>query len=592
MVNTNFSIVDYLVFAFLLITSSMIGILFWFKSRNKPSNAEFLTGNRQLGLFPVTMSLVASFMSTNTLLGLPAEVYQVGTQFSLQLIGIVVAVVLAAEVFMPIYYRMALLSVNEYLAKRFNAPYIRMAGTVGFLLSTTPYMAVVLYGPALALSSVTPLSIPTSILVVGVICTFYTTIGGIKAVIWTDVLQCILMFLGVIMVIIQGVIEVGGVAEVWNINERGDRLKFFNMRFDPYNHDNFWNVVIGTTITWSAAYCVTQTQVQRYCSMGSAAKAKRTLYWNLPGLLILAILAILCGMVIYAKYHACDPITLGIIERHDQLMPYFVMDTLSKYPGLPGLFVACVFSGSLSTLSSGFNALAAITWEDIVKPRIKITSERQALNITKLIAMSYGLLAIVMSFGVGNAGTVLQASLALTGSMMGPMFALFIIGIFYPRATSLASLIGFISGISVSLVLSVGSLIIPRPKVSLPTTIDSCAAELIQELLIKPNQLAKPSFIAYYDNPDGFGRVFHISYLLMSAIGLIISLIVTIIFSYCIGKPDDHIDGSLLSPTAKYIFSFNKKQQTYCPSDQKDAFDTNNKSDIFESTNSYKITAV
>lgn len=108
---------------------------------------------------------------------------------------------------------------------------------------------------------------------------------------------------------------------------------------------------------------------------------------------------------------------------------------------------------SFSTLSSGFNALAAVTWEDIIKPRIQLRDERQALTITRLIgiflksnsklnvkqcfkAMSYGLLAIGMSFGVGNAGTVLQASMALVGSMVGPLFALFVLGILYPYATA------------------------------------------------------------------------------------------------------------------------------------------------------------
>lgn len=68
---------------------------------------------------------------------------------------------------------------------------------------------------------------------------------------------------------------------------------------------------------------------------------------NLSGLILLAIMSIMSGVVIYGKYHDCDPVTLGIIKRHDQLVPYFVMDTLSKYNGLPGLFVACVFSGAL-----------------------------------------------------------------------------------------------------------------------------------------------------------------------------------------------------------------------------------------------------
>lgn len=113
MLNTNFSIIDYFVLSLLLISSSLIGVFFWWKSRKNPSNDEFLTGHHQLGMFPVTMSLVASFLSTATLLGLPAEVFQVGTQFSIQIISITFAVILAAEVFVPIFYSIGLLSVNE-----------------------------------------------------------------------------------------------------------------------------------------------------------------------------------------------------------------------------------------------------------------------------------------------------------------------------------------------------------------------------------------------------------------------------------------------------------------------------------------------
>ncbi|CAG2165234.1 unnamed protein product [Oppiella nova] len=434
MLDTNFSIVDYLVFALLLIASSLIGVYFWYKSRNTATNAEYLTGNRQLSLIPVIMSMAATFMSTNTLLGMPAEVFQVGTQMWVTSISCIIAIVLTAEVFMPIYYTMGFISVNE---------------------------------------------------------------GGIKAVIWTDVLQGSLMLLGVLVVI--GVIETGGLKELWNINEQGGRLKFFNMKVDVYNHDNFWNVLIGTAVTWSGGYCISQPQIQRYCNVGSPQKGRRALYWNLPGLIVFIVMSITCGMVIYAKYHACDPVTLGLIKRHDQLMPYYVMDTLSQYPGLPGLFVACVFSGSLSTLSSGYNSLAAITWEDLIKDRVKLKNESQALLVSKLIAMSYGLIIIGFAFLVGNAGTVMQASMAISGAMSGPIFALFLVGIFYPYATAPGALIGFLSGYGVNSVLAIGSLVMPRPKVSLPTTLDNCPVDVIQSVFTRFETLPNSTYIPSYD---------------------------------------------------------------------------------------------
>lgn len=119
MIIKSFSFIDYLVFVGLLIASSLIGIYFAWRAKHGASSAQFLTGNRQLSIFPVTLSLVASFMSTNTLLGAPAEVYQVGTQYVMQIISITFVIFLAAEVFMPIYYELGVVSINEVILKKF-----------------------------------------------------------------------------------------------------------------------------------------------------------------------------------------------------------------------------------------------------------------------------------------------------------------------------------------------------------------------------------------------------------------------------------------------------------------------------------------
>ncbi|CAG2171094.1 unnamed protein product, partial [Oppiella nova] len=366
------------------------------------------------------------------------------------------------------------------------------------------------------------------------------------------------MFLGVLV----GVIETGGLKELWDINERGGRLKIFNMKVDVYNHDNAWNMLFGTAIAWTSGYSISQQQIQRYCNMGSPQKGRRALYWNLPGLILFTFMAVTCGMVIYAKYHACDPVTLGLVKRHDQLMPYYVMDTLSHYPGIPGLFVACVFSGSLSTLSSGYNSLAAITWEDLIKDRVNLKNDSQALIITKLIAMSYGLLIIGFAFLVGNAGTVMQASLAMSGAMSGPIFGLFIVGLFHPYATApvakidynIGALIGFLSGYGVTVVLAIGSLVIPRPKVSLPTTLDHCPLDVIQSVFTQFETLPNSTYIPSYDNVEGLGQFFHISYLLLSALGFTICIVMSVAASLCIGKQIKTLDTKLMSPVVKYIF--------------------------------------
>lgn len=143
-VEKNFSVIDWVVFILLLLVSSCIGLFFAWRARYATNSDHFFTGNRKLPIFPVTMSLVASFMSTNTLLGVPAEVFQVGTQFMMQIISIVIAVVLAAEIFLPVYYTLEITSVNEYLYKRFNSNSIKLFGTCGFMLGTVSYLFLLL----------------------------------------------------------------------------------------------------------------------------------------------------------------------------------------------------------------------------------------------------------------------------------------------------------------------------------------------------------------------------------------------------------------------------------------------------------------
>ena len=131
-----FTLVDYGVLGLFLLSSAMIGVFFGWKDRNNKNNKQYLTGDRNLQTFPVVMSLAASFMSTNTILGVPAEVYTLGTQFLIGMFSFTVAVVLSAEVFLPVFYDLNMTSVNEYLFLRFNSVRVRSIGSFSFILST------------------------------------------------------------------------------------------------------------------------------------------------------------------------------------------------------------------------------------------------------------------------------------------------------------------------------------------------------------------------------------------------------------------------------------------------------------------------
>lgn len=153
------------------------------------------------------------------------------------------------------------------------------------------------------------------------------------------------------MVIVTGVIDFGSFSEPFRRMEEGGRLIWFNPEFNIYRSDVFWSIFLGCLIGWTGVYCVKQTQIQRYCCLRSKEDARKALWLHVPVTIAIAYMAIWCGVIIYAKYSHCDPLFTKRIERHDQLMPFYVMDTLGAIPGLPGIFVACVFSGALRWIS-------------------------------------------------------------------------------------------------------------------------------------------------------------------------------------------------------------------------------------------------
>ncbi|KAK8759657.1 hypothetical protein V5799_002711 [Amblyomma americanum] len=201
MAAAHFAVLDYVVLVVFLLLSAGIGVFFAWRDRRSNTNKQFLTGNKELGWLPVSMSMMASYLSSIGILGLPSEVFVHGSTLWMSVISTTGSILVAAFVFLPMYYKMDITSINEYLEKRFMSTAIRNIASAVFILQTLIYLGVVLYGPSLALGSVTGLPVWASILLNGFVSTFYTAIGGIKAVVWTDVVQMVLIFASYIMVI-------------------------------------------------------------------------------------------------------------------------------------------------------------------------------------------------------------------------------------------------------------------------------------------------------------------------------------------------------------------------------------------------------
>ena len=244
---------------------------------------------------------------------------------------------------------------------------------------------------------------------------------------------------------------------MFKLSYESKRMELFNLDPSILVRHTFWSQLIGGYFAWMTMYGVSQTMVQRYMVVKSQKVAQQAIW--LSGISITIILSVTAyaGLVIYANYANCDPIKSGLVFKKDQLMPLFVMDLLSDYPGFPGFFVAGCFSGALSSVSGGLNSLAAVTLEDFVKVFYKPNiSDQNATRLSKLFALFYGVFCYGIIFLVKDIPGLVQAWLGIFGVLGGPVLGLFSLGMFIPFANTIGALVGGVTSVILMLWIAIG----------------------------------------------------------------------------------------------------------------------------------------
>ncbi|XP_031176956.1 solute carrier family 5 member 6a isoform X1 [Sander lucioperca] len=521
-VQMHFTTVDYVIFALLLVASTGIGLFHAFSGGRQRTTQEFLMADRSMSCLPVSLSLLATFQSAVAILGAPSEVYTFGTQYWFLGCSYFLGLLIPAHVFIPVFYRLRLSSAYEYLELRFNKT-VRICGTVTFIFQMVIYMGVVLYAPALALNAVTGFDLWGAVLAMGLVCTVYTALGGLKAVIWTDVFQTVVMFAGQLAVIVVGASQAGGMAEVWRKAVNGSRISGLDLDPDPLQRHTFWTLGVGGVFLMLALYGVNQAQVQRYLSSRTEREAVMSCYVVFPCQQIVLCLGCLMGLVMFARYGENSPLDKGYVKTNDQMVLYFVMDVFQDLPGLAGLFVACLFSGALSTISSAFNSLATVTMEDLIKPQFPNMTEAKATLLSKGLALVYGLVCLAMAYLASIMGSVLQAAFSIFGMVGGPLLGLFCLGMFFPWANPTGAVVGLVAGLAMAFWIGIGSFVMRMSGPELNTT----ALPLFDNMTTLVNATTATP------RPTGVEALYSLSYMWYSAhnsttvvvVGLLVSLL-------------------------------------------------------------------
>ncbi|XP_059167278.1 sodium-coupled monocarboxylate transporter 1-like [Physella acuta] len=547
-----FTWLDYVIFGAILFISAAIGLYFAIKDRRNKSMNHFLLAGKNMSPIPVGLSLLASFMSAITLLGTPAEMYNYTTMYFWIGLGYLLVIAGAAHVYIPIFYHLGVTSAYEYLEKRFSRG-VRTAASMTFVLQMILYMAIVLYAPSLALNAVTGFTLWGSVISVGIVCTLYTAFGGMKAVLWTDSFQIFMMIASLVVILIKGDIVGGGFNQTWTSAERTNRIYFTDFNPDPAVRHSVWSLTIGAYFTWVAIFGVNQAQVQRAVTCPSLSKAQMAIWFNFPGLCLILYLCCFIGLYMSAFYENCDPLKSGFVDDVNQIIPMYVMDILGDVIGLPGLFVAGLFSGALSTISSGLNSISACILEDVIRAYFaKDLRESRARLFSQIIALIFGLVCLGLTYVASQLGNILQAALSLFGMIGGPLLGVFSLGMFFPWANKWGAYSGLFGSLIFMFWIGVGAAVVKPPTEKALRFVTNCnVTAFSSEMLSKLNSTAASTV----DTSVPAYHLYTLSYMWYSTTAVLTCIAIGLIVSFITGaKKASDVDPRLICPVFDIVF--------------------------------------
>ncbi len=445
--NKPFGAINFTVLALYLL--AMVGVGVWFMRKNKTTD-DYFRGGQNIPWWAAACSIYATMLSSLTFVALPALVYATDWLLYIGMLMIPAVAPLAIYGAMPFFRRIDATSAYEYLGKRFSRP-VRLLGSGLFTLFHISRMGIVMALTALALSAVTPLSPWQSVLIMGVLCLIYCTMGGVEAVIWTDTIQTVVLLGGALVCVfyIIGGVD-GGFGGVLDLANANDKMTLVNLDFSP---DSFtvlalWVIILGGFGQNLSSYTSDQAVVQRYMTTKSTAAAARSIWAN--GILAVfgSLLFFFIGTGLYAFYNS-NPAQLNPTIQNDQIFPMFIATELPV--GIAGLIVAGIFAAAQSTVSTSMNSTATTLVTDFLRPFNRCDSEAGYLKAAKVLTLVMGVLGTMagLLFISPEIRSLMSEYFKVIGMFMGALGGLFLLGILTTRAHARGAFIGLLGGVAV-----------------------------------------------------------------------------------------------------------------------------------------------
>lgn len=462
---------------------AMVLVGFYF-SRTNNSSQQFTKASGNIPGWAIGVSIYATFLSSNTFIGVPGKAFGTNWNAFVFSISMPLAAWVASKYFVPFYRNTGEISAYTHLEHRFGA-WARTYAVVCFLLTQLARMGSIFFGIALTLQALTGYSMEMIMIVMGVIIIIYTVMGGIEAVIWTEVMQAIVITIGAVLILYIIIVDMpGGVQNILEIGNSNDKFSLGSFSSD-FTQSTFWVVLLYGFFINLNNFGMDQNYIQRYHTAFSEKAAAKSIWLCVWLYLPSSLLFFIIGSCLFAYYQvnpefvetikqqvaveragigaSADQIagiaaTLQHADYGDKIMPHFLVNKIPV--GIVGLIVSAILSAAMSTISSGMNASATVFSVDIYKRYFKRgINDKQNLRLLHISTVVFGCLGLIAGIAMIGVKSILDVWWELSGIFAAGMLGLFLLGIISRRTKNHEALTATIIGILVILWMTFSNLL-------------------------------------------------------------------------------------------------------------------------------------
>lgn len=474
----------------------------WYFSRRQQTTDEYFTGSRAMNPFLIGISLFATLMSTISYLSGPGEIIKYGPYILSGVLSIPIAYVIVGYLLIPVFMRHRVTSAYELLEIKLGLS-TRLVGATMFIALRLVWMAVLLNFAAgamlvmLGLEGRWLLAVTMAIALVALV---YSTLGGLRAVVITDLVQFLLLFGGAVLVIATVTIRLGGLSwfpTSWDSSWQPQPF----LSFDPYIRLTVVGVVVMDTLWTVCTAGGDQTAIQRYMATRDAASARRSYLINsIAAASVLVVLAVV-GLSLMGYFRAFPqqlPAGETIASGADALFPHYIAHQLPI--GISGLVVSGMFAAAMSSIDSGVNSISAVVMTDFVdRFRSEPMTTKGHVRAARWLTVAVGIIVVGASSLIEYVpGNLLEVAKRMTSLLLTPIFTLFLLSLFVRFSTAAGANAGAVCGFLTAILVSFWNPLIESRSLSItwinPTALTvgivvGCAVSL----LTRPRQSSEPS---------------------------------------------------------------------------------------------------